>query len=247
MATTPVFFVAPELLVGRRVTVDGDEGHHAAAVRRLQVGERVDLVDGVGGRVQGVVAEVAKHSMVVDVVDRTTEPTPQPPLVVVQALAKGDRGERAVEALTEVGVDVIVPWAASRSVVEWRGERGDRALQRWRSVAREAAKQSRRSCFPQVAGLSSTSDIGRLITQSALTLVLHEDAERSLSTFDLPAIGDVVLIVGPEGGISPDELASFEAAGGDAARLGPTVLRTSTAGVVAASLVLARTRWSQSG
>ena len=244
MTTPPVFVVSVEALAVSPIVVDGDEGHHAATVRRLQVGERVDLVDGSGGRVHGTVVAVRPHSIEVEVVERLPEPAPQPRLVVVQALAKGDRGERAVESLTEVGVDVIVPWAASRSVVEWRGERGTRALERWRSVAREAAKQARRAHFPYVTALSTTSDVARTVADAARALVLHEEAERPLSSYDLPLTGDVILVVGPEGGITPEELRSFEAAGGSLALLGPTVLRTSTAGVVAASIVLARARWS---
>jgi 16S rRNA (uracil1498-N3)-methyltransferase len=180
---------------------------------------------------------------VIDVVERVTEPVPQPRVVVVQALAKSDRGERAVEAMTEVGVDVIVPWAAARSVVQWRGDRGARALERWRSIGREAAKQARRARFPEVPELHTTSSVVRLVAECSAAFVLHEAASSRLATAELPSAGDVLLIVGPEGGLTPDEVAAFEVAGAVATRLGPTVLRTSTAGVVAAGVVLARTRW----
>ena len=136
--TAPVFLCDGPVLVGRdRVVLDGDEGRHAATVRRLGAGEPVVLVDGAGLRVEGVVAEAGPGVLAVDVVSRTQVPAPSPRLVVVQALPKGERAELAVETMTEVGVDVVVPWAAARCVVQWRGERASKGLSRWRSTARE--------------------------------------------------------------------------------------------------------------
>ena len=156
-----------------------------------------------------------------------------------------DRGELAVEMLTEVGADVIVPWAASRSVAVWRGERAARSLAKWRRTAREAAKQSRRAWFPSVAELAQTSDVVRLLRDAALAVVLHEAGTQPLANLQVPAEGDVVVVVGPEGGISDEELEAFAAVGAEPVRLGRTVLRTSTAGVAAAAALLSRTsRWS---
>jgi 16S rRNA (uracil1498-N3)-methyltransferase len=232
--SNPVFFRAD--LDGEVLVLDGQEGRHAAVVRRLRVGEIVDLVDGRGGRVTGPLLAVAKDSVTVQVGTRTLEPAPSPQITLVQALAKGDRGELAVELATEVGVDEIVPWAAARCMVKWDGDRGAKALERWRSTAREAAKQSRRALFPTVAPLARTADVSALPGQ---LLVLHEDASLALSA--IPLTGDVVLVVGPEGGISPEELAAL---GGTAVRLGDSVLRTSTAGAAAAAVVSSRTgRW----
>jgi 16S rRNA (uracil1498-N3)-methyltransferase len=150
----------------------------------------------------------------------------------------------AVETLTEVGVDVVVPWAAERCVTQWRGERADRSLERWRTTAREAAKQSRRAWFPEVPGLASTADVVERLRTAALAVVLHESATEALATVDVPSAGDVVLVVGPEGGLSDAEVAAFGDVGAVAYRLGPTVLRTSTAGTAAAALLLGRTpRW----
>ena len=165
---------------------------------------------------------------------------------MVQALAKGDRGETAVETLTEVGVDVIVPWAASRSVTRWSAERAPKALERWRSAARESAKQSRRARWPEVRGLATTAEVVALLRDAALGLVLHEERHEPPWRRSTPPVsGDVVLVVGPEGGISPDELAAFAGGGASAVRLGPSVLRTSTAGTAAAAVLLSRTsRWS---
>ena len=160
--------------------------------------------------------------------------------MVAQALAKGDRGELAVELLTEVGVTEILPWQASRSIVRWSGERGTKGLARWRSTAREAAKQSRRLWVPTVADPVDTVGLAGRIAVAGTTLLLHEDATTPLADVSLPSAGEVLLVVGPEGGISPDELATLTAAGGRPTLLTPHVLRTSTAGVVAVAGLMLR-------
>jgi 16S rRNA (uracil1498-N3)-methyltransferase len=240
--TTPVFLAPREqLLDGDTVVLDGSEGRHAAVVRRVQVGEAVRVVDGEGFRIDGAVTEVRRDQVVVAVNARANEPAPQPRLVVVQALAKGDRGERAIEAMTEVGVDEIVPWAAQRSIAKWRD---NKPLEKWRTTAREAAKQSRRSWFPVVADLADTATAAKRLEAASLAVVCHESAATALADVAVPTSGDVVVVIGPEGSITDEELAAFEAAGASAYRLGPTVLRTSTAGVVAAAVLLAKTpRW----
>ena len=244
--SAPVFLVdAERLRATDRIVLDGDEGRHAAVVRRIGVGEWVDLADGEGHVARSVVVEADRTGLVCEVHERVAIPVPAPRLVVAQALAKGDRGELAVEMLTEVGVDEIVPWAAQRSVVQWKAERGDKALRRWRSTAREAAKQSRRAWLPVVTEPANTSQVAERLTAAAVALVLHEEASLPLGTGDLPDNGEIVLVVGPEGGIALDELDAFTAAGARMATLGPTVLRTSTAGPVAAAVLLSRTaRWA---
>ena len=242
-----VFVVDTAALVAGRVTLTGPEGRHAATVVRLAVGEPVVLVDGRGRRALGTVAGVVGRDVVeVDVRagDLSDEPSPTPRLVVVQALPKGDRGEVAVETMTEVGVDVVVPWAASRCVTRWREGRGEKALARWRTTSVAAAKQSRRARFPVVAELASTGEVAALLSSAACGVLLHEEGAGLLATLVPPPAGDVVLVVGPEGGLSPQELATFLDAGATAYRLGPTVLRTSTAGTAALAVLLARTpRW----
>ena len=166
---------------------------------------------------------------------------------MVQALPKGDRGEVAVETMTETGVDAIVPWQAGRCITQWKGERGLKSLAKWRSTAREAGKQSRRVRFPDVREAMTTKQVAALLARADLAVVLHEDRDRlgRAATADLPARGEIVLVVGPEGGVSPEELATFAAAGAKPYRLGGSVLRTSTAGTVAAAVLMARTgRWS---
>ncbi len=230
--------------VGDPVTVDGDEAHHAVAVRRLRAGESVRLTDGRGRAVVGEVTDTGKRTFTMAVASVSSDPAPEPRLVVVQALPKGDRGELAVEVLTEVGVAEVVPWAASRSVAVWKGERGAKSVARWRSTAREAAKQARRTWFPVVADLATTAYVAELVAAADLAVVLHEEAVAPLASLDVPDRGRVVVVVGPEGGLTDDEVAALAAAGARPVRLGAEVLRTSTAGLAAASALLSRTpRW----
>ncbi len=231
--------------VGDTVEVDGDEAHHAVAVRRLRVGEPVVLTDGVGTSVVGEVASAGKRAFGVTVGTVTEDPAPEPAVVVVQAIPKGDRGELAVEVLTEVGVAEIVPWAADRSVAVWKGERAEKSLARWRSSAREATKQARRSWLPDVAPLATTADVVRLVAAADLAVVLHEAATASLADIAVPADGRLLVVVGPEGGLTDQEIGAFTEAGAVSVRLGAEVLRTSTAGVAAVAALLSRTaRWS---
>lgn len=242
--SAPVFVVDDGRLAGDEVVLDGAEGRHAATVRRLRAGERVDLTDGAGLLAQCVVSAATRDRLALRVLARHEEDPPAPRLVVVQALPKGERGELAVEAMTELGVDEVVPWAAARCVTRWQGERGARALDRWRATAREAGKQSRRARFPRIAPLADTPEVARRLHAAALPVVLHEEAGRPLAAEPVPGAGEVVCVVGPEGGITPEELAAFAGAGAGAFRLGPTVLRTSTAGVAALAVLLSRTaRW----
>jgi 16S rRNA (uracil1498-N3)-methyltransferase len=244
--TLPVHWV-PSLagvVPGQPVTVEGDEAHHAVVVRRLRAGERVMLTDGLGTSVTGTVVETGKRSLVVTADQVTSQERPQPSFTVVQALPKGDRGELAVEVLTEIGVSTVVPWAAARSVAVWRGERAAKALARWRTTSREAAKQARRSWFPEVHDLATTSEVSARVAGAALAVVLHEEAGAPLAALEVPDQGEVLVLVGPEGGLTDDEVAAFTAAGGHAVHLGSEVLRTSTAGVAAVSALLARSpRW----
>jgi 16S rRNA (uracil1498-N3)-methyltransferase len=230
------------------VRLDGEEGRHAVVVRRIRVGELVVLTDGVGTRATCEVLETGKGELTAVVRSVDVDEPSAPQVTVVQALAKGERAELAVELLTEVGVDRIVPWSAARSVAVWRGDRADKSLARWRSTAREAAKQARRSRFPEVTGPADTGAVADLLAEADLGLVLHESADVALvDTLDRRSAvgGAVVVVVGPEGGITEDELAAFAGVPStEVVRLGPTVLRTSTAGVAAVSALLARTaRW----
>jgi 16S rRNA (uracil1498-N3)-methyltransferase len=219
-------------------------------VRRLAPGELVDLTDGDGLLAHCVVVGARTGELELAVRARRLEPVPRCRLVVVQAILKGDRGEVAVELMTEVGIDVIVPWAAQRCVARWASGRADKALARLRSTAREAAKQSRRARFPEVTDQAGLDETAVLVGQARLALLLDPGAERRLvdvvpsPVAGVQAAGDVVLIVGPEGGVSETETAALTQAGAVPARLGPSVLRASTAGAVAGALALnAVGRW----
>jgi 16S rRNA (uracil1498-N3)-methyltransferase len=266
MTSVPVFRVAVDKLSGAKIRLDGPEGRHAALVRRLRPGERVNLTDGAGRLAECVVhgsGGPGDPALDLEVLRHRSVPPPEPRITVVQALAKGDRGETAVETMSEIGVDAIVPWSASRSITQWRGDRGEKALAKWRSTAAEASKQSRRVWWPRIAGPASTAQVAQLVAGAAVAAVLHEDAELSLAELPLPLpvprpgsgpdiaagrAGEIILIVGPEGGISPEELRTFAEAGAVPCRMGPTVLRTSTAGTAAAAVLLARSgRWDSAG
>jgi 16S rRNA (uracil1498-N3)-methyltransferase len=250
--TAPLFFADVDRLgaaeIDDVVELGGAEGRHAATVRRLVAGERLDLSDGAGLLCVAEVSAVQGQVLLARVLERSLVPRPAPRVTVVQALAKGDRDERAVETMTEVGVDVIVPWQASRSIVRWDSPRAQKAVTRWRTTAREAAKQARRPWLVDVPLLETTSAVvlrlESAVSAGGVAVVLHEAAEAPLRGLMFPTDGEVVLVVGPEGGIADDEVAAFEAAGAVVRRLGPTVLRTSTAGTVAAAIVMANSgRW----
>ncbi|MFC4584679.1 16S rRNA (uracil(1498)-N(3))-methyltransferase [Sphaerisporangium corydalis] len=240
--SVPVFLA--DDLSGDEIVLSGPEGRHAATVRRLRAGERVDLTDGRGAVAESVVRDVAKDSLRLQVTGRRSLPAPAPRLVVVQGLPKGDRGELAVEMMTEAGVDVIVPWAAARCVTQWKGDRAGKALARWRSTAREAGKQARRFHLPEVTDQVTTAGVAALLRDAAVAAVLHEEAGEPLSGLELPSAGDIVVVIGPEGGIAAEEIERFRDSGARPVLLGPTVLRTSTAGVAAAAVLLTRSgRW----
>ena len=241
--SAPLFLV-DSVPAGGTFVLDGPEGHHAADVQRVGAGDRLLLGDGRGTRAFAEVVAVGRGRVDLTLDRVETLAAPDPRLVVVQGIPKGDRGELAVQAMTEVGVDEIVPWAAARSVTRWRAERGDKARAKWVATAREAAKQSRRAWLPQIGGDpdESTKLVVERLRGAAAAYVLHEEADRRLSAVPLPATGDIVLVIGPEGGIDDRELAAFEAA--VPVRLGAEVLRTSTAGVAALAVLATRLgRW----
>lgn len=245
--TAPLFFVSADQLAGAAqgalIVLDGTEGRHGATVLRIGVGEQVLLTDGVGHRVEALVESVGAEELHLRLQTITQEPQPDSRFVLVQALTKGDRDEQAIEAATEVGVDEVVPWQAARSVVIWREERAARSLRKWESVVLAATKQSRRARVPLVSQPANLRAVIQRIEQAALALVLHEEAQLPLAGLGLPLSGDVLVIVGPEGGVAPEELSAFVAAGAVAVRLGPNILRSSSAGPAALAVLSAAGRW----
>jgi 16S rRNA (uracil1498-N3)-methyltransferase len=241
-----LFYVDALPQVGELAVVDGDEGFHAANVRRIRPGEELDLGDGAGTVAHCVVEDVAKGRLTAKVVDRRTVPPAAPAVTVVQALPKSDRSELAIELATEAGADAFVAWQASRCVARWESAaKADKGLRRWGAVARSAARQSRRAYIPSVSGVLSTAELVQQVRDdSAMALVLHESATAKLMELPVAQADSLLLIVGPEGGIVDDEIAALSGAGATAVRLGPTVLRTSTAATVALGALGALTgRW----
>ncbi|MDR1799536.1 MAG: 16S rRNA (uracil(1498)-N(3))-methyltransferase [Bifidobacteriaceae bacterium] len=252
--TSPVFFLPAGALArlqpGDQVTLDGPEGRHAAQVQRVRPGERLDLADGAGQRASGTVLQVDKAAVVVTLERLELEPPPRPCITLVQALAKHRRDEAAIEAATELGVDAIVPWQADRSVVQWRGaDKLAKGRERWQEVVKAAAKVARRAYLPAVGEPLTTAGLVEYIAQGHDTAVtvLHEAATEPFETAlrEVARHASLMLVVGPEGGITAEELAAFQAEGAAIVRLGPTVLRSSTAGPAALAVLSQRLgRWA---
>ena len=246
--TDAVFYVDTLPEAGELAVVDGDEGFHAANVRRIRVGEELDLGDGAGAMAHCVIEEVAKARLSARVLERWTVEPVRPTVTVVQAVPKSDRSELAIELATEAGADAFVAWQSARCVARWDGARADKGLRRWRAVARAAARQSRRPHIPSVTGVVNTgelaTDVRAVVSAGTAVLVMHESGTEALTKLALGQIDSLMLVVGPEGGIADDEIAALSEAGAKVVRLGPTVLRTSTAAAVALGALGALTsRW----
>ncbi|MFD5215061.1 16S rRNA (uracil(1498)-N(3))-methyltransferase [Microbacterium sp. NPDC058345] len=220
---------------GELITLTGAEAKHAAVVRRVRVGESVTIGDGAGVWLEGAVEDVSASQVTVRISRRSTQDAPVARITLAQALAKGDRDELAVQAACELGVDEIVPWQAARSVSRWEGAKAGKGRERWSAIVREAAKQAHRAWIPDVTAVESTAQLAKRAPDARL-LVLDPWTETRLSSIR-PDHRDIVLVVGPEGGIAPEELERLETAGAERVRLGDTVLRTSTAGPAAIAVL----------
>lgn len=222
--TAPLFYV-DEVAAGGSLTIRGDEARHAASAMRIGVGETVWVGDGRGTVAHGTVRQAERAHLVVTV-DEVTEVPAARELTVVQAIPKGERGDLAVELLTEAGVSGIVPWQSARTVSDWRGKHAAKR-KRWERVARAAAKQARRAWVPRIHEYTAGAP-----PLTGTSLVLHEDATDSLFALDLDT-DPLTVVVGPEGGLTDQEVDALLAAGGRAVRMGPEIMRTSTAGAAA--------------
>ncbi|OBC15815.1 16S rRNA (uracil(1498)-N(3))-methyltransferase [Mycobacterium sp. 852013-50091_SCH5140682] len=247
--TRALFYLDALPATGELALLDGDEGFHAANVRRIRVGEEIDLADGAGTLAHCVVEETAKGRLSARVLQRRVVAAPSPLVTIVQALPKSDRSELAVELATEAGADAFLAWQSARCVARWDGPKADKGLRRWDAVARAASRQSRRARIPTVDGVVSTAELTRRVADAvaagALVLALHESATVPITELAIAQADSLMLIVGPEGGIADEEIAALNAAGARAVRLGPTVLRTSTAAAVALGAIGALTsRWA---
>ena len=233
---------------GALAVVDGDEGFHAATVRRIRPGEQLVLGDGAGGLARCEVEHAGRDGLRARVLGRWSVEPGRPPVTVVQALPKSERSELAIELATEAGADAFLAWQAARSVASWEGARADKGLRRWRAVTRSAARQSRRAHIPPIEGVLSTGALVERargeVAAGSTVLALHESATHRLADIHVAHANSVFLVVGPEGGIAPDEIAALADAGAVAVRLGPQVLRTSTAAAVAlGALGVLTSRW----
>ena len=256
--TAPVFLGAPAELAsldaGDRYLLTGDEGRHARVVQRREVGEAIDLVDGRGLRLRCVVSGLPDgsggkpQSLELEVTARVVEPAPTPEITLVQALAKGDHSEMAITTAVETGVNAVVPWQADRSIVIWRGDRAEKSRAKWEAAVTAAAKQSRRAYIPTVEPPVNTAQLVNLVKETVadqgVALVLDAAGAISLEAAKLPVNGKILVIVGPEGGISDTELAALNAAGANSVRLGQYIMRSSTAGPVAIAVIAMKLgRW----
>lgn len=236
----PLFRFDGKPSIGVEVVLDGPEGHHAAAVRRMRVGEAIALTNGTDLQARGVVTEVAAKSVTVriDSIEQLSRPVLS--FGLVQALAKGDRDELAIQAATELGCLIITPWQADRSISRWDDSKRAKGQERWQTIASEAAKQALRPLFPEVRSLVTSKQLTAQIPNEKF-LVLDPTATLSLHDWEPPVEGSVQIVVGPEGGISETELESFQAAGAVRVHLGSGILRTSTAGMAAIAYLAGRT------
>ena len=235
-----LFFV-PDLGTGLTVEVQGDEAHHAIKVVRIEIGEELLLADGSGAWVRGNVEAISKKSFTVAVVERGFASDIAPDLIVVQAMMKSDRAKEAIELLTVAGVTRIIPWQAARSIAKWQDDLGDK----WLSTSIAAAKQSRRFTLPEIESPITIEHIAKRFGKTANLFVLHESATIKISDAakDLNP-GPIVFVIGPEGGLTADELGQLADAGGTVVLLGNEIFRSAHAGFAALSAISALTgRW----
>ncbi len=233
-------FVTPPA-PGEAVTLGGSEGKHAVNVRRMRVGEGIQLSDGKGMRVRGEVSSLGNSSLTVSIDSVVHETKPDMTLTIVQALAKGDRDELSIQAATELGCWAVVPWQAERSISKWEGAKIAKSVERWQTIVSEAAKQSLRVFEPVVAQPVGTKQLVANVKNYDLVLVLDPTSDIGLGNIDLSENQKTVaIIVGPEGGISELELEALEDSGAVRVHLGAPILRTSTAGVAAIAVLQAK-------
>lgn len=238
----PLFFAAigSDSAVGTSFTLGGPEAKHAISVRRMTIGESISVSDGSGVKMRGKVTKVKKETLEISIESIEELFAPKSQLFLVQALAKGDRDELAIQACTELGLFGVIPWQADRSISIWKAEKKQKGQARWQSIVTEAAKQSLRAFIPRVEQVLDSQELISALEVFDQVLILEPEADKSITEINPPAEGKVAIVVGPEGGISEQELESFRQSGFSSVRLGRGVLRTSTAGMAAVSYLQAK-------
>lgn len=234
-------FFSDQISSGSKQVLQNDEAHHAIKVLRVNIGELIKISDGVRNWVSGPIIEIAKKELIISITDRGEIQSTMPELVLVQAITKSDRNKEMLELAVEAGVDRIIPWQADRSISKWQSD----STQKWQAGIKQSCKQARQIKLPQLMKVMNTSEVVKLIGSEGFGIVFHEGAPTKLSEITIPnSLTAVYLIIGPEGGISEQELELFQNANSKVVRLGETVLRSAHAGFAALSAVQTKLgRW----
>ena len=234
-------FFSDQISTGQRQVLENEEAHHAIKVLRLNTGEVIKISDGVGNWVSGPIVEIAKKELYVSITERGEIQAAKPELVLVQAITKSDRNKEMLELAVEAGVDRIIPWQSERSISKWQSD----SEQKWQVGIKQSCKQARQVKLPQLMQVMSTSEVIKSIGEGGFGIVFHEEASTKFSDLTIPnSQSSVYLVIGPEGGISEQELLSFQNNGSKVVRLGDTVLRSAHAGFAALSAVQTKLgRW----
>lgn len=234
-------FFSDQISTGQRQVLENEEAHHAIKVLRLNIGEVIKISDGVGNWVSGPIVEIAKKELFVSITERGEIQAAKPELVLVQAITKSDRNKEMLELAVEAGVDRIIPWQSERSISKWQSD----SEQKWQVGIKQSCKQARQVKLPQLMQVMSTSEVITSIGEGGFGIVFHEEASTKFSDLTIPnSQSSVYLVIGPEGGISEQELLSFQNNGSKVVRLGDTVLRSAHAGFAALSAVQTKLgRW----
>ena len=234
-------FFSDQISTGQRQVLENEEAHHAIKVLRLNTGEVIKISDGVGNWVSGPIVEIAKKELFISITERGEIQAAKPELVLVQAITKSDRNKEMLELAVEAGVDRIIPWQSERSISKWQSD----SEQKWQVGIKQSCKQARQAKLPQLMQVMSTSEVIKSIGEGGFGIVFHEEASTKFSDLTIPnSQSSVYLVIGPEGGISEQELLSFQNNGSKVVRLGDTVLRSAHAGFAALSAVQTKLgRW----
>jgi 16S rRNA (uracil1498-N3)-methyltransferase len=236
----PLFFV-DNLSGGNSQLLDKDEAHHAIKVLRVKIGEEIMISDGSGNWVSGPIEELGKKTLLIEVSNQGQKKLNKPELVIVQAITKSDRNKEMLELITVAGVDRIIPWQSDRSISKWQSDSADK----WELTVKESCKQARRVTMPKLSKSVNSKQLGEELSSVPFSIIFHEAASTNFSEVNVPSdISSIYLIIGPEGGITDEELLMFKGTTSNIVRLGEPVLRSAHAGFAALAAVQTKLgRW----